>query len=105
MFGLIYDRKEIVMTCVFAGIVYILSEYRSIWRYGKIENILDEYSFSIYLSHTTVMMIFSTLQESVQFGTAKLAVLDLIGCNILIPLLHLLVEKPCTKLLKNSLRI
>lgn len=62
-------------------------------------NVIDQYSFSIYLGHTTVMFIFSRLQELMCFSNVLLAGLDLAGSVTLIILLHCLIEKPSQKLL------
>lgn len=94
--GSIYGIDRFIVAGLFGTIIFCVAGNNVYCgeRMNRILVKLDEYSFSIYLGHTTVMFIMSRLQEKIGFGNMKLAILDLIGCGIFIPILHELIEKP-----------
>lgn len=106
LYGRIYDEQWFLDTAIFGIAIYILSSVsvpNIKWNFiNKVLHIIDEYSYSIYLGHTTVMFIFSRLQEKIGYSNLVLAGIDLIGCIIFIPILHNVIEKPMAKLILPS---
>lgn len=99
LYGRIYKNYWMLDTAIYSFIIFFLSnksntELESLKPcVKKIIAKLDEYSYSIYLGHTTVMFIFSRLQERIGFSNTALGLFDFIGCIVFVPLLHLIVEK------------
>ena len=97
-YGRIFKDQWLLDTAVYGLIVYIISTVSApnieSGVIKQIFHIIGEYSYSIYLGHTTVMFIFSRLQERIGYSNLVLGALDIIGCVIFIPILHNLIEKP-----------
>lgn len=107
VFGSIFGQSRFIITALYGWLVYCIAE-KEIKCNAFVEKVLkklDEYSFAIYLGHTTIMFIMSRIQEAVGFSNMKLAILDLVGCITFIPILHEFIEKPGTKLAKKILKI
>lgn len=101
--GSIYNNDRFVVSALFGLLINstIGMKFNCGKKLTKLLQFLDEYSFSIYLGHTTVMFILSRIQEQLGFGNAMLAIFDLVGCFIFIPILHKMVEKPVSRRLKT----
>lgn len=105
--GCVFQKNSLIIPSLLGIVFYCVMDKK--FSFGekttKLLAKMDEYSFSVYLGHTTVMFIMSRIQENMGFSNVILAVLDLILCIIFIPLLHELIEKPCAKAGKKLLKI
>ncbi len=101
LIGSIYNDERLIVSGLFGMLIYgtIGRQFKCSKKYMNLLRLFDEYSFSIYLGHTTVMFILSRMQEQLGFSKAMLAIVDLVGCFIFIPILHEVVEKPMSRLL------
>ena len=107
IFGSIFGGDRFIVTALFGTLIYSVVDLKVKCgeKAEKILSKLNEYSFSIYLGHTTVMFIMSRFQERLGFSNVKLAIFDLIGCILFIPFLHELIEKPGAKAAKKILKM
>ena len=90
IFGIIYDEERFAITALM-GIMFLLVidiKTNTNTKGFKILKIIEEYSFSIYLGHTTVMAITGKLQEVYSFSTLMKTIIDISGTFIFVLFLH-----------------
>ncbi len=99
--GLIYGNSTYTLVAIFALLLYFLSDYKPVL--GKVASwivgIIDEYSFSIYLGHTTVLNVVSYIRDTHGLSTLYVIGLSGIGTVVLVVFLHNFVERPVAKAL------
>lgn len=103
VWSLIYGFDGVTIVVVFS---LLLIEIQSkTFDFKRIGNFVirkfDEYSFSIYLAHTTCLEFFATLRDMYGINTLIVAVLSFISSILLTIVLHNLVEKPFERLKKR----
>lgn len=100
IWGMIYGYTGATMVVCFAWILAKVQDQTFDFGKGlnKIIHIFDEYSFSIYLAHTTALEIFSTLRDMFGLNTAIVAGASVVLTLVLVIVLHNFVEVPFSKI-------
>lgn len=101
LLGLIYHKDNITMVCCFAimiaAIGFVKFKFNASDRCVRFIRTLDEYSFSIYLGHTTIIEFIAALRDIYHLNTAVVGLCSVIGTIVLVWGLHNFVEKPTAK--------
>lgn len=94
--GLVYHNDDIVMVCCFAVIISAIGQvnFKPSDKWCKIWNTLDEYSFSIYLGHTTIIELMGIIRDIYHLNMFIVGVGSIGGSILLVWSLHNLIERP-----------
>ncbi len=108
LIGEVYDESWFSYAAVYGLVIFILSalseiDIKSGSLCSKIIMLIDEYSYSIYLGHTTVMFTFSRLRNVIGYSNITLMILDFVGSVIFIWFLHNVVENKVGGYLRKHL--
>lgn len=99
IFGLIYNKETVTLVCCFSVIVaatgpcYFFNIPQ--WLVFVLKK-LDEYSFAIYLGHTTIIEFMSVVRDMYHLNTIMVALCSVVGTFLFILILHKYVERPIT---------
>lgn len=90
IFGIIYGEERFVIAAVIGTIFLLITDIRVnvCMRGFKLLEIIEEYSFSIYLGHTTVMAITRELHEIYFLSSRAVTIISLVGSILLVIVLH-----------------
>ena len=97
LIGEVYDERWFSYAAVYGLVIFVLVtlgeiDIKSESLCARLVMLIDEYSYSIYLGHTTVMFTFSRLRDVIGYSKITLMILDLVGSIIFIWFLHNVVE-------------
>jgi peptidoglycan/LPS O-acetylase OafA/YrhL len=103
LIGLVYQKENVTMVFCFGVMMAAvgLVKYNFSNRWYRTLKTLDEYSFSIYLGHTTMIEFMSVLRDLYHLSSPVVGVCSVIGTIMLIWVLHNLVEKPSARYLSH----
>lgn len=94
--GLIYNSSGMTIVSLFALILYMMQNrtYDMGYVCNAVARKLDSYSYSIYLSHTSCLEIFSFLRDTYDLNMIIIAIGSVSSTIVLSFFLHNLIEKP-----------